>query len=69
MSSVCDNKKVIGGYSVGGKTIYFEREIKLPGNIPHSKVTLIFNLYAIDSWDSEYYIIEANGIKIYNEYY
>jgi len=69
LSSTCENKKLIGGYEVGGTTIYFEREIKLPANIPHNKVTLIFNLYAIDSWDTEYYTIEANGIKVYNEHF
>jgi len=67
LSSECDNKKLIGGHNVGGTTIYFEREIKLPANIPHNKVTLIFNLYALDSWDSEFYIIEANGVEVYKQ--
>ncbi len=50
---------MLGGYDVAGKGIYFMKKFT---NLPlFKRVTLKFEAIAVDSWDNEYYIVDANG--------
>ena len=57
-TTTCDNKKILGGYDKAGKNTYFERLIKFP---VHKKVTIAFTIFALDSWDNEFFFVYADG--------
>jgi len=54
----------LGGFGVAGTNTFFERKIYLP---PHKKITIKFTAWAIDSWDSEYFIVTADHKEIIKE--
>lgn len=36
---------------------------------PHYEVTLSFNLFKVDSWDNEVFLVYADGTQVYSEYF
>ena len=54
----CGRDRLLGGFGVAGKGVFFERTFKLPR---HSRVTVTFRGYSIDSWDNEKYNVWAGG--------
>jgi len=55
---------MLGGYKIAGKGIYFERKINLP---EHKRITISFTIWALDSWDNEFFIVKANGVEVVKE--
>jgi hypothetical protein len=55
---------MMGGYNIAGKGIYFTKTFFL---LPHSYVTISINAYAIDSWDNEYFYVNAGVQRIIHE--
>jgi len=54
----------LGGYEIGGKGVFFERKINIPD---HKRVTISFTIFALDSWDNEFFIVTADGTEIVKE--
>jgi len=50
---------------VAGKGIWFEKTFNFPA--PHSKVTISFDFFGLDSWDNEYFVVKANGNDVIRE--
>jgi len=55
---------MMGGYKIAGKGIWFTKKFNLR---KHTRVTLTINAIAIDSWDNEYFKVDADGKNIMNE--
>ena len=48
----CGGSRLLGGFGVGGKGIFFKRTFNLPR---HTRVSVSFKGWSIDSWDNELY--------------
>jgi len=48
----------LGGHNIAGARVYYERTFYLPR---HSRITVRFKGYSIDSWDNEKYNVWAAG--------
>lgn len=52
---------MIGGWNIAGKGIWFKKTFYL---LNHKRVTLTINAIALDSWDNEKFMVDANGKNI-----
>jgi len=55
---------MMGGYGIGGRGVWFKKVFHL---VKHTRITLIINAFAIDSWDNEYFKVDADGKNIIKE--
>ena len=55
---------MLGGYNIAGKGVWFEKVFYL---VKHTRVTLIMNAFSLDTWDNEYFMVDANGKNIVKE--
>lgn len=56
--TTCGGEKVLGGFNVGGYGVYFKRVFILP---EHTRISVKFKGWMLDSWDNEKYIVSANS--------
>jgi len=54
---------MLGGLNIGGKGIWFSKVFYLK---KHSRVTVSLHAYGLDSWDNEYFKVDADGKNIIN---
>jgi len=55
----CGNWDLLGGYGCAGAGAIYEKEIEIPD--PHTRVTIDFNIFFIDTWDAEKLFIDVDG--------
>jgi len=48
----CGGSRILGGYGVAGKGVFFKRTFNLPR---HSRISVSFKGWSIDSWDNEFF--------------
>jgi len=60
----CGPEKVLGGYRVGAGNIWFKRTFRLPA---HTRVTISFVAFILDSWDYEDFIVKVGNEEVYKK--
>lgn len=58
--------RLLGGYGVLGKQSSLFKELRLP---PHYSVQMKFNLFKIDSWDNEAFLLFVDGTNVMKKAY
>lgn len=63
--TACRGDSVIGGYMAAGNKATLSRKFtSLP---KHYKIRIVANVFYIDTWDSEYFYVSADGITRFTE--
>ena len=52
---------MLGGYGIAGHGVWFQKVFYL---VKHTRVTVILQAFAIDSWEYEYFKVDADGKNI-----
>jgi len=53
---------MLGGVGVTHRGTWFKKTVIVPRA---KRITLRFNAIFLDTWDNEYYYVEANGKKVW----
>jgi len=60
--STCGAVDIIGGYMSAGKGAVLEKVFKQMPD--HFKVKVVVTVFFVDSWDSEWFVINANKTPV-----
>jgi hypothetical protein len=62
--SQCAGTTLVGGFNIFGVRASATKTFDVPR---HKRVRLMVQLWKIDSWDNEWFFVQVDGMKIYNQ--